>query len=88
MLGQQRGAKHRTNAVPTRHGAEGIVQARQPPIGEDAHVVPLIRSWLDCPDTRCRLTRHVVNCIAGGGKPIHEWLEVRPFLTASPKFTE
>jgi hypothetical protein len=23
-----------------------------------------------------------------GGKPIHEWLEVRPFLTARPTITE
>ncbi|MGW3642789.1 YciI family protein, partial [Streptomyces sp. NPDC005134] len=23
-----------------------------------------------------------------GGKPIHEWLEVRPFLTAPPTITE
>ena len=23
-----------------------------------------------------------------GGKPIHEWLEVRPFLTAAPTATE
>jgi hypothetical protein len=22
-----------------------------------------------------------------GGEPIHEWLEVRPFLTAPPTFT-
>ena len=22
-----------------------------------------------------------------GGEPIHEWLEVRPFLTAPPNFT-
>ncbi|MGH3861574.1 MAG: YciI family protein, partial [Actinokineospora sp.] len=23
-----------------------------------------------------------------GGKPIHEWLEVRPFLTTAPTITE
>lgn len=38
--------------------------------------------------TRRRARRRVVGRPGAGGKPIHEWLEVRPFLTAPPNVTE
>ena len=33
-------------------------------------------------------TRELSAAPGAGGKPIHEWLEVRPFLAAPPTITE
>lgn len=40
------------------------------------------------PRARRRTGRGTVGRPGAGGKPIHEWLEVRPFLAAKPSITE
>jgi hypothetical protein len=43
-----------------------------------------VESW----DRALELAGELSAAPGPGGEPIHEWLEVRPFLSGSPKFTE
>ena len=43
-----------------------------------------VESW----DRAVQLAGELSAAPGSGGKPIHEWLEVRPFLTAPPTVTE
>ncbi|MGV0644182.1 YciI family protein [Mycolicibacterium sp. XJ879] len=52
----------------------------------------LIAGWMiidvDSYDRAVELAGELSAAPGAGGKPIHEWLELRPFLTAAPTITE
>ena len=68
--------------------------AGKPPItdGPFAETKDLIAGWMiidvDSYERAVELAGELSAAPGAGGKPIHEWLEVRPFLTAGPKFTD
>jgi hypothetical protein len=60
--------------------------------GPFAETKDLIAGWMvidvDSWDRAVELAGELSAAPGPGGKPIHEWLEVRPFLSASPTITE
>ena len=72
-----------------RYDGEG-----RPPVtdGPFAETKDLIAGWMivdvESYDRAVELAGELSAAPGAGGKPIHEWLEVRPFLTAAPTVTE
>lgn len=72
-----------------RYDGEG-----RPPItdGPFAETKDLIAGWMaidvDTYDRALVLAGELSAAPGAGGQPIHEWLEVRPFLTEAPTVTE
>jgi hypothetical protein len=72
-----------------RYDGEG-----RPPVtdGPFAETKDLIAGWyvidVESWDRAVQLAGELSAAPGAGGKPIHEWLEVRPFLTGSPTVTE
>ena len=72
-----------------RYGGEG-----RPPVtdGPFAETKDLIAGWMVIDvDTYARaleLAAELSAAPGAGGKPIHEWLELRPFLSEAPTITE
>ncbi|MBD8506694.1 hypothetical protein HT102_09365 [Hoyosella sp. G463] len=72
-----------------RFGGEG-----RPPVtdGPFAETKDLIAGWMvidvDSHERALELAAELSAAPGAGGKPIHEWLELRPFLTAPPTITE
>jgi hypothetical protein len=72
-----------------QYGGEG-----QPPVtdGPFAETKDLIAGWMiidvDSYERALELAGELSAAPGAGGKPIHEWLEVRPFLTHTPTITE
>ena len=72
-----------------RYDGEG-----RPPVtdGPFAETKDLIAGWMvidvDSYDRALELAAELSAAPGQGGKPIHEWLELRPFLTAPPTITE
>ena len=72
-----------------RYDGEG-----RPPVtdGPFAETKDLIAGWMvidvDSHDRALELAGELSAAPGAGGKPIHEWLEVRPFLSAPPTVTE
>ena len=68
--------------------------AGRPPVtdGPFAETKDLIAGWMiidvESYDRAVELAGELSAAPGAGGKPIHEWLEVRPFLTAPPTVTE
>jgi hypothetical protein len=66
----------------------------RPPVtdGPFAETKDLIAGWMvidvESWDRAVQLAGELSAAPGAGGKPIHEWLEVRPFLTEMPKDTE
>ena len=75
--------------VFVRYGGEG-----QPPVtdGPFAETKDLIAGWMaidvETWERALELAGELSAAPGAGGKPIHEWLEVRPFLTSLPTITE
>jgi len=72
-----------------RYDGEG-----RPPVtdGPFAETKDLIAGWMVIDvgswDRAVELAGELSAAPGAGGRPIHEWLEVRPFLTAPPTITE
>ena len=72
-----------------RSGGEG-----RPPVtdGPFAETKDLIAGWMvidvDSHERAVELAAELSAAPGAGGRPIHEWLELRPFLTAPPTITE
>jgi hypothetical protein len=72
-----------------RYDGEG-----RPPVtdGPFAETKDLIAGWMvidvDTHERAIELAGELSAAPGAGGEPIHEWLEVRPFLAAPPTFTE
>ena len=72
-----------------RYDGEG-----RPPVtdGPFAETKDLIAGWMvidvDSEERAIELAGELSAAPGAGGEPIHEWLEVRPFLAAPPTFTE
>ncbi|MFE5734100.1 MULTISPECIES: YciI family protein [unclassified Streptomyces] len=72
-----------------RYDGEG-----RPPVtdGPFAETKDLIAGWMvidvDGYERAVELAGELSAAPGAGGKPIHEWIEVRPFLTAPPTTTE
>ncbi len=72
-----------------RYDGEG-----RPPVtdGPFAETKDLIAGWMvidvDTYERALELAGELSAAPGAGGKPIHEWLEVRPFLGAPPTITE
>ncbi len=72
-----------------RYDGEG-----RPPVvdGPFAETKDLIAGWMvidvESWDRAVELAGELSAAPGPGGKPLHEWLEVRPFLTAPPTITE
>ena len=72
-----------------RYDGEG-----RPPVtdGPFAETKDLIAGWMvidvESYDRALELAGELSAAPGAGGKPIHEWLEIRPFLTAPPTITE
>jgi hypothetical protein len=62
-----------------RYDGEG-----RPPVTDAGWMVIDVESW----DRAVQLAGDLSAAPGAGGEPIHEWLEVRPFLTESPAVTE
>ena len=66
----------------------------KPPLtdGPFAETKDLIAGWMiidvDSQDRAIELAGELSSAPGAGGRPIHEWLEVRPFLSAPPAVTE
>lgn len=66
----------------------------RPPVtdGPFAETKDLIAGWMvidvDSEERAIELAGELSAAPGAGGEPIHEWLEVRPFLTAPPTVTE
>lgn len=66
----------------------------RPPVtdGPFAETKDLIAGWMiidvDTQERAVELAGELSAAPGAGGAPIHEWLEVRPFLTAPPTVTE
>jgi hypothetical protein len=60
--------------------------------GPFAETKDLIAGWViidvDSRDRAVELAGELSAAPGAGGRPIHEWLELRPFLTAPPTITE
>ena len=72
-----------------QYGGEGRPPATDGPFAETKD---LIAGWMvidvESWDRAVELAGELSAAPGAGGTPIHEWLEVRPFLTQSSKFTE
>ena len=72
-----------------QYGGEGRPPATEGPFAETKD---LIAGWMvidvESWDRAVELAGELSAAPGAGGTPIHEWLEVRPFLTQSSKFTE
>jgi hypothetical protein len=72
-----------------QYGGEG-----QPPVtdGPFAETKDLIAGWMiidvDSYERAVELAGELSAAPGSGGRPIHEWLEVRPFLHMAPTITE
>jgi hypothetical protein len=72
-----------------RYDGEG-----RPPVtdGPFAETKDLIAGWMiidvESWDRAIQLAGELSAAPGAGGEPLHEWLEVRPFLTGSPTVTE
>jgi hypothetical protein len=72
-----------------RYGGEG-----RPPVtdGPFAETKDLIAGWtiidVENYERALELAAELSAAPGAGGKPIHEWLEIRPFLTVPPTITE
>jgi hypothetical protein len=72
-----------------QYGGEG-----RPPVtdGPFAETKDLIAGWyvidVDSYERAVELAGELSAAPGAGGKPIHEWLEVRPFMTEPPTVTE
>ncbi|MGV9310581.1 YciI family protein [Streptomyces sp. NPDC003691] len=72
-----------------QYGGEG-----KPPVtdGPFAETKDLIAGWMvidvDSHERAVELAGELSAAPGAGGRPIHEWLEVRPLLTAPPTITE
>jgi hypothetical protein len=72
-----------------RYGGDG-----KPPVtdGPFAETKDLIAGFMivdvDSHERAIELAGELSAAPGAGGKPIHEWLEVRPFMTAAPAVTE
>ncbi|OWA19641.1 hypothetical protein B9W68_04020 [Streptomyces sp. CS227] len=72
-----------------QYGGEG-----RPPVtdGPFAETKDLIAGWMvidvDSYDRAVELAGELSAAPGAGGEPIHEWLELRPFLTEPPTVTE
>jgi len=72
-----------------RSGGEG-----RPPVtdGPFAETKDLIAGWMvidvETYERALELAAELSAAPGAGGEPIHEWLELRPFLTAAPTITE
>jgi hypothetical protein len=72
-----------------QYGGEGL-----PPVtdGPFAETKDLIAGWMvidvDSHERAVELAGDLSAAPGAGGKPIHEWLELRPFLTEPPTITE
>lgn len=72
-----------------RYDGEG-----RPPVtdGPFAETKDLIAGWMvidvDSVERAHEAAAHLSSAPGKGGRPIHEWIEVRPFLTAVPTVTE
>ncbi|MCU1485360.1 MAG: hypothetical protein JWN67_2106 [Actinomycetia bacterium] len=72
-----------------RYDGEG-----RPPVtdGPFAETKDLIAGWMvidvDSYERALELAGQLSAAPGAGGKPIHEWLELRPFLTAAPNITD
>jgi hypothetical protein len=72
-----------------RYGGEG-----RPPVtdGPFAETKDLIAGWtiidVETYERALELAAELSAAPGAGGKPIHEWLEIRPFLTVPPTITE
>ena len=72
-----------------RYDGEG-----RPPVidGPFAETKDLVAGWMvidvESWDRAVQLAGELSAAPGAGGEPIHEWLEVRPFLTESPTVTE
>ncbi|MEZ0166135.1 YciI family protein [Kineococcus sp. LSe6-4] len=72
-----------------RHDGEG-----RPPVtdGPFAETKDLVAGWMvidvDSWDRAVELAGELSAAPGAGGRPLHEWLEVHPFLTAPPTVTE
>jgi hypothetical protein len=72
-----------------RYDGEG-----KPPVtdGPFAETKDLIAGWMvidvDTHERAVELAGELSAAPGAGGKPIHEWLEVRPFMTEPPTITE
>lgn len=72
-----------------QYGGEG-----RPPVtdGPFAETKDLIAGWMvidvDSYERAVELAAELSAAPGAGGKPIHEWLELRPFLGAAPTVTE
>ena len=77
------------DGVWVRYDGEG-----RPPVtdGPFAETKDLIAGWtvvdVDSYERAVALAGELSSAPGAGGEPIHEWLEVRPFLTAPPTVTE
>jgi hypothetical protein len=66
----------------------------KPPVtdGPFAETKDLIAGWMvidvDSYERAVELAGELSAAPGAGGEPIHEWLELRPFLTQRPKFTD
>ena len=71
------------------YGGEG-----KPPVvdGPFAETKDLIAGWMvidvDSVDRAIEIAGELSSAPGAGGRPIHEWLELRPFLTFAPNATE
>src|SRR5829696_3965544 len=67
--------------------------AGKPPVtdGPFAETKDLIAGWMvidvDSEERAIELAGELSAAPGAGGEPIHEWLEVRPFMAAPPNFT-
>jgi hypothetical protein len=77
------------DGVWVRYDGEG-----RPPVtdGPFAETKDLIAGWMvidvDSYERAIELAGELSAAPGAGGEPIHEWLEVRPFLTAPPTMTQ
>src|SRR6188472_4539389 len=66
----------------------------RPPVtdGPFAETKDLVAGWMvidvDSYERAVELAGELSAAPGAGGQPIHEWLELRPFLTQRPKFTD
>jgi hypothetical protein len=67
-----------------RYGGEGKPPVTDGPFAETKDLIIDVDSY----DRAVELAGELSAAPGAGGKPIHEWLEVRPFLTHAPTITD
>ncbi len=88
MASSSTGRRCRPTALWVRYDGEG-----RPPVtdGPFAETKDLIAGWMvidvDSQERAVELAGELSAAPGAGGEPIHEWLELRPFLTAPPTVT-